>query len=431
MTSSAVFRRVNGERGAVLIYVAIALVALLAFTGLVVDYGLMWVSRRQAQNAADAGALAGAVSLAYVAPTDLDRARAAAVAMARTNLVWGQPPAVEDSDVFIEPCPPGSPGLPDNCIRVNVYRNQERGNALPTFFTRLVGVVSQGVRATATAQILSGNATECLKPWAVADKWAEHWPVEADWTTESIFDKYTKSGGGLVPDPSITRPDVYIAPTADSPGTGFAPFNADGTPTSDFGLPFTLKIGSAHDRLSSGWFLAVDLENPECSNPTGGDCYRTNIKGCSGTVYKIGDTLAIDSEQGNMIGPTAQGVEGGGPSDGVPALIQQDPGARWDTATHSIVNSCAPGVCADGRYHSESPRIVPIPLFDVDAFYAGTPNGKNTITITNIMGFFIEGMGGQGNRDVVGYLVAVPGLKRAGGGVTNESSFLRTVILVR
>ncbi len=431
MASNAAAERMRSERGAVLIYVTIALVALLAFSGLVVDYGVMWVSRREAQNAADAGALAGAISLAYVAPTDFDRARAAAIATARLNHVWGQVPDIQNADVTFDPCPPGAPGIPDTCVRVNVYRNQERRNALPTFFTRLVGIQSQGVKATATAQILSGNATDCLKPWAVADKWAEHWPVNpAPWTVDSTFDKYMKQQGGLVPDPSITTPDVYIPPSADSPGTGFAPFTSTGQATSDFGLQFTLKIGSAQNRLSSGWFLAIDLENPDCSNPTGGDCYRENIKGCSGTVYKIGDTLPLNSEQGNMIGPTVQGVAGGGPSDGDLALILKDPGAYWDTATKSIKGSCAPGVCADGRYHGESPRIVPVPLFNIDDFYAGTPNGKNTITITNIVGFFIEGMGGQGNRDVIGRLVAVPGLKR-GTGVSNEATFLRTVILVR
>ena len=35
----------------------------------------MWMSRRQAQNAADAAALAGALSLAYDSGTDYDRAR--------------------------------------------------------------------------------------------------------------------------------------------------------------------------------------------------------------------------------------------------------------------------------------------------------------------------------------------------------------------
>ena len=55
--------RVAGERGAVLIQVAVALLALLALSAFVVDYGVMWASRGQAQNSADAGALSGALSL--------------------------------------------------------------------------------------------------------------------------------------------------------------------------------------------------------------------------------------------------------------------------------------------------------------------------------------------------------------------------------
>ena len=105
----------------------------------------------------------------------------------------------------------------------------------------------------------------------------------------------------------MTTPDVYIAPTANDPGTGFAPFDADGHPTSDYGLQMTLKIGAAENRLSSGWFLALDLPNEDGSSGSGGADYRDNIKNCNGTVYKIGDTLTVGSEQGNMVGPTQAG----------------------------------------------------------------------------------------------------------------------------
>jgi hypothetical protein len=130
-----------------------------------------------------------------------------------------------------------------------------------------------------------------------------------------------------------------------------------------------------------------------------------------------------------MIGPTEQGVMGGGPAG--MGLHQKDPGAFWNTGTQTVDNSCAPGICADGLYHSRSPRIVPVALFDIDQFFAGTPNGKSTVTITNIMGFFIEGMGGPGNRDVIGRLVALAGLTRGTPNINNSSAFLRTVILVR
>ena len=53
----------TNERGAIIIHVAIALMALLCFVGIVLDQGAFYLGRRQAQNSADAGALGGAMEL--------------------------------------------------------------------------------------------------------------------------------------------------------------------------------------------------------------------------------------------------------------------------------------------------------------------------------------------------------------------------------
>src|SRR5689334_15206761 len=129
--------RLGNQRGAVLIQVAVAMLALLALSAFVFDYGVMWVSRGQVQTAADAGALSGALSLAFNSPTDQAAARARAIAMARENKVWNQAPSVVDADVTFPACPPGIPGPQDKCVKVNAFRNQARGNALPVFFSKL------------------------------------------------------------------------------------------------------------------------------------------------------------------------------------------------------------------------------------------------------------------------------------------------------
>jgi hypothetical protein len=54
----------TGERGSVAVLVALALAVLLGFAALVVDVGLLWAVRAEAQTAADAAALAGAARLA-------------------------------------------------------------------------------------------------------------------------------------------------------------------------------------------------------------------------------------------------------------------------------------------------------------------------------------------------------------------------------
>ena len=46
-------------------------------------------------------------------------------------------------------------------------------DALPTFFGRLFGMTQQGVKATATAQVGSGNSIKCLLPFAVIDRWSD------------------------------------------------------------------------------------------------------------------------------------------------------------------------------------------------------------------------------------------------------------------
>ena len=70
------------QRGQVLIIVAIALTALLAFVALAIDVGNMYQVRRQMQNAADAGALAGARELCFGDP---GQAEARAIEYARYN----------------------------------------------------------------------------------------------------------------------------------------------------------------------------------------------------------------------------------------------------------------------------------------------------------------------------------------------------------
>jgi hypothetical protein len=172
----------------VLVHVTIAMIGLLAFSSLVIDYGVMWAARRQAQNAADAAAPAGAISLAYV---DFgSRTARRALAVAAQNQVWGEAPDVTAADITFPPCPPGSPGEnTSSCIRVNVFRNQRAGgNPLPTFFAKIVGIDEQGVRATATAEALFGDSTDCVRPFAIPDKRDENMNdvAPAEWAKRHV-----------------------------------------------------------------------------------------------------------------------------------------------------------------------------------------------------------------------------------------------------
>ncbi len=401
------FQRIRSSRGAMLVHVGIVMIALMAFTALVYDYGVLYVSRRQAQNAADAAALAAAISLSFVDITDQALAQNSAVAAAQRNQIWGLAPNILTTDVTIPACPPGAPGVAGTCVRADVFRtNYQRGagSPLPTFFANLVGVTEQGVRATATAQMLAGSGTsECVKPWGIPDKWLE---IQSPaWDPADTFDRYIQNGNNA--GQLLAQPDVYTAPSASSSGTGFS------LPT-DYGLQITLKSGNPQQAIAPGWFFPVVIDP---SQPPGGARYRDAIEGCAAVPINPGDTLTV--EPGSMIGPTRQGVN---------ALIAQDLGASWNTSANGGLGAPVGG-CMSASTCGRSPRLVAIPVFDVDAYDSGRASGRVDIIVTQVLGFWIEGM--QGN-DVIGYLMnypttAITGAPLGGG----ASAFANTVILVR
>jgi Flp pilus assembly protein TadG len=397
--SAAGRRLLESEDGMALIHVGIALLVLMALSSFVLDYGVMWLSRAQAQASADAGALAGATARAFDETTDPPSADGAvyssALNSAQANLVFGAAPAVS----VTWDCPGFVTGT--GCVRVDVSNT-----ALPTFFANIFGVSSQAIRATATAQARPANASDCLRPLAVMDRWSE--AQTAPWDSSDTFDRYYLNGknkGQLLP-----NPDSYTAPTKDDPGTGF-------TVDDNYGQQTTLKSGSS---FSGGWFQPVDVPR-NGSSASGANLYRDNLASCNGLAISIGDYLP--TETGNMVGPT---------NDGISALIALDPSAQWNVSTKTIDNSCAPA-CA-----GFSPRIIALPLFNPDEFQYDTsnttwtncPGGGSCIHVTNLIGFFVDHIDGSNN--VVGYLIRYPGvLTTKPGGVGGPSSFAQVITLVR
>jgi hypothetical protein len=410
--------RLTSERGAVLMHVILAVFMLIGINVFVVDYGLMWVGRNQAQNAADAGAMAGAIALAYdnfADRTDTGPAKVFAWQAAQQNWVAGQAPKVNITTDITFPTnimnfgTDMCAGNPTPCVRVRVYRDTAGGNPLPALFGSAVGVPGSDVRAMAIAKWGVANSSACLKPWALPDKWDDNYdttaPIDHAWTDDDTFD--TVDGNGH----PVANPDVYIAPNASGPGTGF-------TLANDLGVKVTLKVGNPHDALAPGVFGPIDLPLPGGGISNGGNDYRNNIVGCNSVGVNIGDLVA--AETGNMIGPTKQGVDD---------LVKLDKNATWDSVNKKVINSCAQaGTCSPPA--ASSPRIVAIPIFDTGAYYAAAKQSGNVkFRIVNILGFFVEGM--QGN-DVVGYITSVPGLYSSNGPIINtDSGFSKVIMLVR
>lgn len=412
------------EKGAITIHVSIALIAMLAFAGFVIDNGVMLVSRRQAQVAADAGALAGAISLMN-SPTAYTEATQAAQMYGSQNVIWGQ--ATAYGDIVVSPLPFNCPDGVPACIRVDVHRGvvDRNGNAhtntIPTLMTRIVGVNTQGVRATATAQVAAGNAVRCVKPWVVADRWTDN------------------SGTGLNT-AGWDQMDTFEFGTDTYAGNGFSA-------ATDIGLQLMLK-GEGKD-FSSGWHLEIDL-----NGGNGGNVYRDEIAGCPTWVPEVGlweaPTPCNNNPDTDLVKGCANvktGVKQGPTVQGVGDLVAMDSGAYWDTATNSVKGGCTDaGTCVNPTGPPISPRIVPIALFDPAAYAAGGFNGNGGMArLMNLLGFFVEGMcsdvyatppawcgtGAEPSKTVVGRLMPYPGQANSASGSAGPATFLKIVRLIR
>ena len=135
--------RLRDERGMTLVMVATGMVAFLSATMLAVDVGMLMVARTEAQNSADAGALAGAVALGYDdwddrTPTGPAVTNAISASTSTENGVMNANVSVLAEDVTF-------PTI--NQVRVRVQRSSMRGNPLTTFIAPMFGVNTVNIGA--------------------------------------------------------------------------------------------------------------------------------------------------------------------------------------------------------------------------------------------------------------------------------------------
>ena len=375
----------KNERGMSLVFVSMGFMSFLAATTLAIDVGMFMNSRSQAQNAADAGALAGAVALVVNSFTNRSASGPAvqgAMSAARANTVAGASVSVVPADVTFPNDPSGQP----NRVQVQVYRTGERSNPVPTLMGTFFGVRTVNITATATAEASPANAETCVKPFTIPDKWIEQ--QNPPWDADDTFDLRDKHGN-LLP-----NGDVYIP--ADQPG--YTGYDAD----RDKGLQLVLKANN-QNKVAPSFYNPWDLPGS-----VGASDYRDNIANCNTAVIPIGDPMT--PEPGNMVGPTAQGTND---------LVARDPGAYWDTTCN----------CVRGSAYGRSPRVAIIPLYDPAYYEEGKYNGKGaSLKIANYLGFFIEGM--QGN-EVVGRVTPVTGVLDGNAGPAPAGAFPKVIRLVQ
>lgn len=356
-----IFKRLHrDERGMSFVFVGMGFMAFMAATTLAIDVGMFMTVRNQAQNSADAGALAGAVALAFddynnrsssgpAVQSALSAARANGVARAEVNVT----PA--DVEFLVSPS-----GL-DNRVRMTVRRN-----AVPTIMGRYFRVNSVDVTATATAEASPANAMTCVKPFIIPDRWVEN--TNPPWDANDTFEMYDNRGVLL------ENRDVYI-PAGQS---GYAGYNQE----RDRGARLVIRAGSGNN-IQPTFYYSLAIGG---MSGTGGADYDWNIANCNTTIMHIGDIVI--QEPGNMVGPTVSGAE---------ELIARDPNAYWDDSRNRVVTEFSP-----------SPRVFPIPLYDPIHYTTAKMNGRYAdFKVANWIGFFLESV--QGNQ-LYGRIIPIGGI---------------------
>jgi Flp pilus assembly protein TadG len=380
------------QSGMSYVFIGLSMMAFISASMLAIDVGMLMTARSQAQNSADAGALAGATALLYDSFTDHSAggpAVTSAIRAATANNVMGANVSVTPADVEFQPSP--ATGQLDR-VKVTVRRTAATGNPVQTLVARYFRMNTADIGATATAEAAPANAMTCVKPFTIPDKWIEK--QTPPWDGNDTYDAFNNKG---VP---LANPDIYI-PSYDAngaPNPNYTGYNQE----SNRGQVLVIRAGTGNN-ITVSFYFSLSMVND-----MGGDDYRWNIGNCNKHIYHVGDALL--QEPGAMEGPTIQGIE---------ENIARDPGAHWNTATNTVEGSA---------YGNHSPRIFPLPLYDPIVYDSGKRNGRNADLVTaNWIGFFADYV--QGNQ-IFGRIMPIAGIYDKAGPAPN-AALPRTIRLIK
>ena len=419
---------IKKEQGNALILGAVSFAVLAGFGVLTIDIGRILVTRTQLQNAADAGALAGASLFCQQGNPEDAEVQDMVRAVGGNHLALAMDGAakvdIPNSQITI---PRGENGT--NEVKVDTQSQTKQ------YFLNLMsgqgwggpGGNSDMVHATATAACGATCGVTCVKPWAIPDRWDDHTLIagygpgskKSNWTDNNQWDHedFVDGNNNHLWDPGEVFTDgnangVYDQEAYNPLLTGYIPDPYPGntlSPNGDLGLELTLKAVNGTNP-EPGQYYPVDLPPINRGTPiTGGDEYRDNIASCNAAQVWPGDWLR--NEPGNMVGPTNQGMRD---------LVAQDPDAYWDDVTQTV----------QGSKFAISPRIVLIPIYDPRIPIS---TGNSQVQVTKVAAFFMEQM--EGNAEVRGRFLKVrnPGTPcvAGGGGAGGAVSFTYQLSLIR
>lgn len=177
-------RRLNDERGATLVIVAIVMILLMGVAAFVIDVSALYQERRELQNGADAAAFAVAEDCARGGPCTIDTAGATAVALASSNAGDDTADAAIDPDDFDR----------DGRVTVNASTRTPGGSTVISFLFEPVLDILEGDDAddqtvTASATAIWGSPSS-LRTIPLTVSYCE-WTRETDGGTSFASPPYS------------------------------------------------------------------------------------------------------------------------------------------------------------------------------------------------------------------------------------------------
>ena len=399
------------ERGSALVLAAVSMIVLLALSALGIDLATLYVSRNEAQRAADASALAAAKELVTSGYTSglISQAAVQALATAQAkavgseNKIAGQTAPIQDSDVTFDFSQQEDPR-----VSVRVVRSAGRGNAVPTFFAKALGVVSADIAASATAEAYNPSGspggptfcTACVKPFILPNCDLQHHTDLNPVCPGGNQDYYIQNGRIVHPGP-VSQGGVI-------------------------GEQWTF-----HSQLVPSQYGELNFEG-------GGDsAYRQNIAGCNAHQYTCGDSIPLLTGKGT--GPTGQGIEqlihasGYGMNQGQDTMdVKAGPPFQIYAGSNNPL--VLTGVLKAGSPISTSDSVVTVPVYNG----AKLSPGAGSITVIGYMQIFINSVDHKGNDDSMSaYILNIAACQSGGscggggGTVSGGGQSLIPVRLVR
>ena len=349
------------QRGSILTIVVVALLSLLAVSGLAMDFSHVYVGRSSLQNALDAAALSAAKSLNNGMSTDDAGADGTATFSQHLNGILtdkGLTPAFEYSQT-LSPFVAGAIEPNARFVRASV-----NNLVIPTTLLKVVPGVGAALQFSSTAvagPIPVGNASEgetCdLAPLVAC----------ADVDSEGNYDSDCEDDGScfgyniVTGDPTDPHRDETI----------------------------TLKTGSGKNKsweVGAGNFQLTELE---CG--TGGSCVRQELAGAGTGCIDNGDPN-VNTEPGDTVGPTSQGFntrfgQYQGPvniADAPPDVVTA-PGTYYQYLQAVAISAWNFAPIEEGGHGVPGRRTLAVQIGNC----TGTTNGRGTLPRLGIGCFFM------------------------------------------